>query len=77
MDKLSFLKEKLKNELLEIFASAVVSGTEEALLKSCIKALSGVVVYLYDLSEEKRKEIEEKISEVIEEVINEKEKASF
>lgn len=77
MDKLSFLKKKLKNELLEIFASAVVSGTEEALLKSCIKALSGVVVYLYDLGEEKRKEIEEKISEVIEEIISEKEKSSI
>ena len=67
--KLEGLISKLKNEFLDIFASAVTFGTEEAIIKACSKAFAGIIAYLYNLDSQKRKEIEEKIMKMIEEKI--------
>jgi len=67
-------KERLKQEILEIIGSAILSGTEEAIIRAGIKMIVGMLSYMYNLEDKESKEIEKEIKNFINNLINKIEK---
>lgn len=63
-------KERVKQEVLEIIGSAILSGTEEAIIRAGIKMIVGMLSYMYNLEDKESKRIEKEIKNFVNNLIN-------
>lgn len=49
---------KIKDEIVNVLATALIAGYEKASVEAAVKVLIGVVTYIHNISEEQREELE-------------------